>query len=74
MDGAGDLANAGELQGDGMVAGRESAHERFKEKNTQGRFWCKRPCVLTKLIRILYTGCKRKGSLHGDCYRRTVPM
>ena len=27
MDGAGDLANAGELQGDGMVAGRERTHE-----------------------------------------------
>ena len=57
MDGAGDLANAGELQGDGMVAGRESAHERFKEKNTQGRFWCKRPCVNS--IGNLYTGCKK---------------
>ena len=35
MDGAGDLANTGELQGDGMVAGRERAHEGFKEDNEE---------------------------------------
>ena len=31
MDGEGDLADVGEVQGDDMVAGRESAHEGFKE-------------------------------------------
>ena len=35
MDGAGDLANAGEVQGDGMVAGRERTHEGFKEDNEE---------------------------------------
>ena len=35
MDGAGDLANAGEVQGGGMVAGRERAHEGFKEDNEE---------------------------------------
>ena len=35
MDGTGDLTNAGELQGDGMVAGRERAHEGLKEDNEE---------------------------------------
>lgn len=35
MDGAGDLANAGELQGDGMVAGRERTYEGLKEDNEE---------------------------------------
>ena len=35
MDGTGDLTNAGEVQGDGMVAGRERTHEGFKEDNEE---------------------------------------
>ena len=63
MDGAGDLANAGELQGDGMVAGREIV--------TRGRFWCKRPCVNS--IGNLYPGCKKGQAITRGLLQKNRP-